>query len=338
MEGGDFASAPSSSRNKLRGLFGGGGGGGDEGSVSFKYQPPKMPGAVGSSAVVAASASQTSESAAAPATSDDSAMAVVMASPVQLFTFDATSQTQVPRGQAGLALLQSATAGQLLVYDGRKVPLATATIAPHFSFTVQSGVYGTFYDSNRVCCSVLFATEADCANFARAVSAAVAKFGGATASPVSAKSDVNGTTPSGSNTNVFVQNGVSVREIVVGTGNNVAAGDSVMVEYKGWLRENDGKRGTQFDSNAGTGKGFKFTIGEGKVIKGWDVGVVGMKKGGRRELTVPPHLAYGSGGSPPKIPPYATLIFEVEVMRIKWHDNKHSTSSSFKDCRQQHYV
>jgi FKBP-type peptidyl-prolyl cis-trans isomerase len=89
------------------------------------------------------------------------------------------------------------------------------------------------------------------------------------------------------------------------------AGDKLSVYYTLWLED-----GTQIESNVG-GNPFKFTLGQGDVIKGWDEGLVGMKVGETRTLTIPPDLAYGEAGSPPKIPPNATLTFEVKLVAIE---------------------
>ena len=80
----------------------------------------------------------------------------------------------------------------------------------------------------------------------------------------------------------------------------------------GCLKENNKK----FDSLQ-AGKPFKFKLGSGQVIKGWDVGVIGMKVGGKRRLTIPPKLGYGGQGSPPDIPPHATLVFDIECKFVK---------------------
>ena len=96
-----------------------------------------------------------------------------------------------------------------------------------------------------------------------------------------------------------------------GEGPEVKKGDKVLVHYRGTLTD-----GTQFDSSLDRGQPFEFTIGAGMVIPGWDIGVTGMKKGEKVKLTVPPHLGYGSRGAPPKIPPEATLVFEIELLEI----------------------
>lgn len=101
-------------------------------------------------------------------------------------------------------------------------------------------------------------------------------------------------------------------DIKVGKGPAAKKGDHVVVHYTGTLTD-----GTKFDSSRDHGQPFDFTLGQGGVIKGWDEGVPGMKVGGRRKLTIPGALAYGPHGSPPKIPPNATLIFDIELIAIK---------------------
>jgi len=97
-----------------------------------------------------------------------------------------------------------------------------------------------------------------------------------------------------------------------GTGEAAKTGDVVEVNYIGWLTN-----GTKFDSSYDHGQTFSFTLGAGQVIQGWDMGVAGMKVGEKRRLTIPPKLAYGEQGAGSAIPPNATLIFEIELIKIK---------------------
>ena len=101
-----------------------------------------------------------------------------------------------------------------------------------------------------------------------------------------------------------------IEDITVGEGAEATAGNSVTVHYTGTLTD-----GTQFDSSRGRGP-FTFPLGAGRVIKGWDEGVAGMKIGGVRKLTIPSELGYGSRGAAGVIPPNATLVFEVELLEV----------------------
>jgi FKBP-type peptidyl-prolyl cis-trans isomerase FkpA len=102
-----------------------------------------------------------------------------------------------------------------------------------------------------------------------------------------------------------------MEDLVVGTGTAAASGQKVTVHYTGWLTN-----GTKFDSSKDRGDPFVFPLGKGQVIKGWDQGVQGMKVGGKRKLTIPPEMGYGSRGAGGVIPPNATLVFEVELLGV----------------------
>jgi FKBP-type peptidyl-prolyl cis-trans isomerase FkpA len=104
---------------------------------------------------------------------------------------------------------------------------------------------------------------------------------------------------------------MNIEELAEGNGTLAVSGRKVAVHYTGWLT--DGKK---FDSSKDRGKPFEFTLGAGEVIKGWDEGVKGMKVGGKRKLTIPPHLGYGARGAGGVIPGNATLIFEVELLKV----------------------
>ena len=106
--------------------------------------------------------------------------------------------------------------------------------------------------------------------------------------------------------------GLRIIDLEQGNGAEATAGQTVVVHYRGTLED-----GTQFDASYDRGTPFSFPLGRGRVIKGWDEGVQGMKVGGKRKLVIPPDLGYGSRGAGGVIPPNATLIFEVELLDIK---------------------
>jgi FKBP-type peptidyl-prolyl cis-trans isomerase FkpA len=116
---------------------------------------------------------------------------------------------------------------------------------------------------------------------------------------------------------VTTDSGLRYLDIAVGKGATAQAGDSVSVHYTGWLQNADGSAGKKFDSSRDRGEPFNFQLGQHRVIKGWEEGVQGMNVGGERRLIIPSALAYGQRGANGVIPPNATLIFEVELLRIR---------------------
>lgn len=114
------------------------------------------------------------------------------------------------------------------------------------------------------------------------------------------------------NPSTSLRAGLQIEDIKIGTGNAVTAGDTVVMHYSGTLTD-----GTKFDSSYDRGTPFTTRIGVGQVIQGWDMGVPGMKIGGKRKLTIPSALGYGESGAGGVIPPNATLVFEVELLEIK---------------------
>lgn len=113
--------------------------------------------------------------------------------------------------------------------------------------------------------------------------------------------------------------GLQIKTLHEGTGAVAMAGDTAVVHYTGWLYDEAvaDKRGKKFDSSRDRKEHFRFPLGAGRVIKGWDQGVQGMHVGEVRQLTIPPDLAYGARGAGNVIPPNATLIFEVELVGLE---------------------
>ncbi len=109
----------------------------------------------------------------------------------------------------------------------------------------------------------------------------------------------------------ITDSGLKYEDLEEGDGEMAVAGHRVSVHYTGWLLEGD-----KFDSSLDRNQPFDFTLGKGMVIRGWDEGVAGMRVGGKRRLTIPPQLGYGSRGAGGVIPPNATLVFDVELLAI----------------------
>ena len=110
--------------------------------------------------------------------------------------------------------------------------------------------------------------------------------------------------------------GLQYDDTTPGSGAEAAAGAHVTVHYTGWLWQN-GARGAKFDSSKDRGQPFEFPLGAGRVIKGWDEGVAGMKIGGQRTLVIPADLGYGARGAGNAIPPNSVLVFDVELLGLR---------------------
>jgi peptidylprolyl isomerase len=126
------------------------------------------------------------------------------------------------------------------------------------------------------------------------------------AAPLAAQAAGEVTTPSG----------LRIIDVKSGSGPVPQAGQTVTVNYTGWLFI-DGKKGKKFDSSLDRGVPFSFTFGQGQVIKGWDEGLATMHVGGKRTLIIPPDLGYGANGAGADIPPGATLIFDIDLLGVK---------------------
>jgi peptidylprolyl isomerase len=115
---------------------------------------------------------------------------------------------------------------------------------------------------------------------------------------------------------VTAPSGLRIIDVKPGTGPVPHAGQTVTVNYTGWLFV-DGKKGKKFDSSLDRGEPFSFTLGQGQIIKGWDEGLATMHVGGKRTLIIPPDLGYGASGAGGDIPPGATLMFDVDLLGVK---------------------
>ncbi|HXC14061.1 MAG TPA: FKBP-type peptidyl-prolyl cis-trans isomerase [Stellaceae bacterium] len=153
-----------------------------------------------------------------------------------------------------------------------------------------------------ICCrKIMLRLRIVGAAVALAVTAAGAPFGHA----VAAESQV-----------IEMPDGLKYTDNKIGDGAVATAGSKVSVHYTGWLSK-DGAKGAKFDSSLDRGQPFDFTLGAHQVIAGWDEGVAGMKVGGERTLVIPPELGYGARGAGGVIPPNATLIFDVQLLKVQ---------------------
>ncbi|KAJ8388803.1 hypothetical protein AAFF_G00130360 [Aldrovandia affinis] len=253
-----------------------------QGNESFQYTAPKQP-------------KKTSANAGPPTqkgTLPPGAPVVLLATAVQAYQY--TNGQYKKQGKLGAAVLGNHTTREykILIYASQQKQIAAARIHPGLLFTVQPSNYCTFYDDQRQNWSLMFDSEKAAVDFCKEV--CVAKGNSAPSLDV-----------------------VVVQDLVLGEGQGVENGDSLEVAYTGWLLQNHAV-GQMFDSNLNKDKLLRMKLGIGKVIKGWEEGMQGMKKGGRRLVIVPPSQGYGSQAIPNRVPADSTLIFETEIRRVKF--------------------
>ncbi|XP_063792259.1 FK506-binding protein 15 isoform X2 [Pseudophryne corroboree] len=265
------------------------------GNESFQYTAPKQP---KKGPVAAGTKSPKPTGAAGPAPS------VLLATAVHAYKY--VSGQYVKQGKFGAAVLGNHNTKEyrILLYISQQQPVTAVRIHPGFAFTVQLNNYAAFYDDQRQSWSVMFESETAAVDFSKQV--CIAKCNSAPSLDV-----------------------VLTQDLTPGDGQAADAGDLLEVAYTGWLLQNHGI-GQMFDSNLQKDKFLRLKLGSGKVIKGWEDGMLGMKKGGKRFLVIPPAVGYGSQGVSGRIPANATLLFEVEVKRMKQKDlggDRHSIGS-----------
>ncbi|CAI5794227.1 FK506-binding protein 15-like isoform X2 [Podarcis lilfordi] len=278
----------------------------ESGNVLFQYMSPKQPkkGQLATehlpfscAAPAAGLSTQKHPPAAAPAAaaapaSTAAVHSVFFATVVHAYLF--TNGKYVKHGKYGAAVVGSNATKEyrVLLYISLLQQIATASIHAWFVFTVQPNNYCTFYDDQRQIWSIMFESEMAAVDFSKQL--CIAKYN-SSRSPDS----------------------VLCQDLVLGDGQGVATGDVLEITFTGWLFQN-GSLGQVFDSNINKEKLLRLKLGSGKVIKGWEDGMIGMKRGGRRFLLVPPALAYGPLAEAERIPPDSTLAFEVEVKRVRF--------------------
>uniref|UniRef100_A0A4W4FRL1 peptidylprolyl isomerase n=1 Tax=Electrophorus electricus TaxID=8005 RepID=A0A4W4FRL1_ELEEL len=250
-----------------------------QGNESFQYTAPKQP------RKISINSGPPAQKPGPPSVSP----AVLFATAVQAYRY--VNGQYMKQGKLGAAVLGNHTTKEykLLLYASQQRKLTAARIHPAFILTVQPSNYCTFYDDQRQNWSLMFESEKAATDFCKEVCLAKANSG----APLEA---------------------VVTQDLVSGEGQEVEHGDSLEVAYTGWLLQKH-TIGQVFDSNVNKDKLLRLKLGAGKVIKGWEEGMLNMRKGGRRLMVIPPALAYGSQGVPGQVPPDSTLVFEAEVRR-----------------------
>ncbi|XP_013927047.1 PREDICTED: FK506-binding protein 15-like [Thamnophis sirtalis] len=253
------------------------------GNEFFQYTAPKQP----KKNLPAAGVGPPTQKPPAPA----GAPSVFVATAVHAYRF--TNGTYVKQGKYGAAVVGSHATQEyrILLYINQQQQITSARIHPGFVFTIQPNNYGTFYDDQRQNWSLMFESEKAAVEFGKQL--CLAKYN-SSLSPDS----------------------VVCQDLLLGDGPAVEVGDALEVSFTGWLLQNSAL-GQVFDSNVNKEKLLRLKLGSGKVIKGWEEGMLGLKKGSKRFLIIPPALAYGSQGVANRVPPDSTLAFEVEVKRVR---------------------
>ncbi|XP_074779818.1 FK506-binding protein 15 isoform X4 [Athene noctua] len=279
----DFLSPASGAR--LASLFGLDQTVSSHGNEFFQYTAPKQP----KKGQMAAAGQAAQKAPVAPAASG--APSVFVATAVHAYRY--TNGQYLKQGKYGAAVVGNHATKEyrILLYISQQQQITAARIHPGFILTVQPNNYSTFYDDQRQNWSIMFESEKAAMDFSKQV--CIAK---CNSSPV--------------------LDSVLYQDLLLGEGQGVEGGDSLEIAYTGWLFQNNGL-GQVFDSNVNKDKLLRLKLGSGKVIKGWEEGMMGMKKGGRRYLIIPPAWAYGAQGVTGRVPPDSTLVFEVEVRRVK---------------------
>ncbi|XP_018524829.1 FK506-binding protein 15 isoform X3 [Lates calcarifer] len=262
-----------------------------QGNESFQYTAPKQP-------RKSSNPAPASQKLAPP----PGAPAVLFATAVQAFRY--INGQYMKQGKLGAAALGNHTTKEykLLLYLSQQKQVTAAKIHMGFVFTVQPNNYCTFYDDQRQNWSLMFESEKALSDFCKEI--CLAKVNSAAS-----------------------LDAVVIQDLSLGEGQEVENGDSLEVVYTGWLLQNH-TIGQMFDSNQNKDKLLRLKIGAGKVIKGWEEGMIGMKKAGRRLVIIPPNLAYGSKGVPNCVPANSTLIFEAELRRVKFSKDSGSDRAS----------
>ncbi|XP_039530573.1 LOW QUALITY PROTEIN: FK506-binding protein 15 [Pimephales promelas] len=254
----------------------------NKGNESFQYTAPKQP---RKSSANSGPPNQKS----APSQNPP---AVLFATAVHAYRY--VNGQYVKQGKLGAAVLGNHTTKEykILLYVSQQKPVTAARIHRGFILTVQPSNYCTFYDDQRQNWSLMFESEKAATDFSKEVCLAKVNCGG----PLDS---------------------VLTQDLLLGEGQAVENGDSLEVAYTGWLLQNH-TIGQMFDSNLNKDKLLRLKLGAGKVVKGWEEGMLSMRKGGRRLMVIPPGLAYGSQGVANRVPPDSTLVFEAEIRRVKF--------------------